>query len=394
MARGRKKESEAVEESLDLSDAIFDAQGNLYSRIGDSPKQDTGTDVDSVDMLLGQDYTQDVVDEVKKYPKPVFEGTDDSLDPVEDFSEYVDYNLKFPPEYHDLAMRAADEEIMELEKLKGPTDPELAKKVEQRRQLVAGRPLEDVRWLKHKAYYRAMQRLHAAREDEAQEQREQYLASKAAPLDAVPADIIDLSPQQYLERAKQIVKDEAAAAQAAMGTSSSHQQQQQQEGGSEDWDMRWTAPGYDKHPHVVAQLAAAVAEMGWWGLPASRQQYLKQQQQDSSETSEELSTSESEATEADMYIYHSPAPYQAYTPEYLAKIHRREAAQRYQQRKQQAFWVSLGAVLGSAAVRWYMRRGKGKNGGKQQQQQQRQGSLQRQQSELSTPRRTPSVVSG
>jgi hypothetical protein len=399
MGRGRKKQPEPVEEVSDQldSDTLFDARGNAYRRVAKPVDQDVSTDVDSVDLLLGQDYTQDIVDEVKKYPKPPFDAADDSLDPVEDFQEYVDYNLKFPPAYHDLAMRAAEEEIMELEQLKGPIDPELARKVEQRRQLVAGKPLEDVKWLKHKAYYRAMQRLHAAREAEAKEEREQYLTAKGAPLDAVPADIIDLSPQQYVERAKQVLKHEAAAAEAAMGPSSSNNQQQQEEA-PEPWDTRWTAPGYDKHPQVVAQLAAAVAEMGWWGLPITRRQHIlqlqKQQQQGFNEATEALSNSES-SEEADVYVaqYHPPAPFQAYTPEYLAKINRREAAQRYQRRKQQAFWLSLGAVFGTSMIQWLRRRGKGKGRYPHQQQQQQRG-LQRQQSELSTPRRTPSVVSG
>ncbi len=90
-----------------------------------------------------------------------------SLDPVEDLDVFQAYDLRLPPTTYDALQEAAQEEIESLEASKGVTlDPEHQRVVAYRQQLMDGTSGDDVKWLKLRAYHRAMDKLRAMNADQ------------------------------------------------------------------------------------------------------------------------------------------------------------------------------------------------------------------------------------
>jgi hypothetical protein len=187
---------------------LVDQGGQLYRVTSVNTKQleeDAAErqEPDSLDELFQGEYEPSVVNEVRQYERPPWDEEASSLDPVDDIEEFVRHGFSIPPERYDEVQREGLKHLNKLERLKQPLEPEEQAKVEQRIDLVKHKSLEDVKWLKHKAYYRSMQKIRAhkaaALDDRAA--REAYLASKGAPLDVVPADAIDApGPMQQQAR--------------------------------------------------------------------------------------------------------------------------------------------------------------------------------------------------
>lgn len=162
------------------------------------------------------EYPQKIVDEVRTFEKPAWEEEVSSLDPVSDIDDFVQHGFNIPPEDYDEVQKIGKARLWKLEKLKAPLDSEDQAIVDARVDMVKHRSLDDVKWLKHKAYYRAMEKIRADKAAEEKAHREEYLASKGAPLDVVPAALIDApSPMQQAAQARAAAGRSAAAAGAA-----------------------------------------------------------------------------------------------------------------------------------------------------------------------------------
>lgn len=142
--------------------------------------------------------------------------------------------------------------------MKAPTDPALKSQVKQRRRLVEGRPAEDVRWMKHKAYYRGIQKVRAAKK-----QLEQILNEDdneaAAAAAAAPTPPLLQSKQQQQPGQQQLSMFSEDDLLAAVSDPS-------------EWEQGWNDASYKTHPEVLQELRSAFA--GSLGLP-----YVSPQQQ-------------------------------------------------------------------------------------------------------------------
>ncbi len=135
---------------------------------------------------------------------------------MSDIDDFVQHGFNIPPAEYDEVQKIGKARLWKLEKLKAPLDSEDQAIVDARVDMVKHRSLEDVKWLKHKAYYRAMEKIRAEKAAEDKAHREEYLASKGAPLDVVPAAVIDApSPMQQAAQAQAAAGRSAAAAGAA-----------------------------------------------------------------------------------------------------------------------------------------------------------------------------------
>jgi hypothetical protein len=356
----------------------------------------TETETDTVEELLRKDYSSDIIQDVREFAPPNWVDSDSSLDGIDDLEEYWWYNFRMPPHQYDRVQQLAEQRIQELEQLKGEVDPALISQIEQRKQLVAGKPLEEVARLKHAAYYRAMQQLRAAKAAQKQQDQQQALEAAGAPTDIIPANLITMTPAEYLERSSA----QAAASTSASSPSSSSgkrgSKQQQQQGAYKDsayhpsrqqvedpevWDPSWTNPGYTRHPQVVAQLADAVSSL----FPGRSSQQVAGAGEDSSHALAAAAAPSSSSYTQQQYrkwaqkvtAAAAARPFQAYTPAYAAQLAREQRLQQRRRLVRQAFLLGLGAVLLRQGWRWW--RGRGKAQARQQQQQVAGGSRRRQQ---------------
>eukprot|EP00775_Hariotina_reticulata_P012371 gene12371-12506_t len=146
-------------------------------------KTELDVDVQSTDTVaerLDGAFSPDIVNEVREYGKPEWEKTESTLDPIDDIETYYDYGFPLPPAAHDAYVAAAELEVQQLQNMKDQEiAPELRQQIEQRRDLVVGKTAEELRWLKHKAYYRGVRKIRAAKQA-LQQALDEDLAAAAA----------------------------------------------------------------------------------------------------------------------------------------------------------------------------------------------------------------------
>jgi hypothetical protein len=215
------RERRGAEHSGSEGELIVDQNGQAY-RVTSLDKEKLARELerqepDSLDELFQGEYEPSVVNEVRQYEKPAYEEEASSLDPVDDIEEFVRHGFAIPPERYDEVQKEGLKHLNKLERLREPLEGEDKARVEQRLDLVKHRPLEDVRWLKHKAYYRSMEKIRAAKAAAAGDAaaREAYLASKGAPLDVVPAAEIDAPGPMQQQAPRRAAGGAAAAGSAA-----------------------------------------------------------------------------------------------------------------------------------------------------------------------------------
>ena len=361
---------------------------------------------------------------------PPWEESDSSLDPVDDLSDYALHGLGMPPADWQAAQDAAAEEIAALEALRdaGP-DPELAARVAERRALVAGKGPKELAWLKLKAYHRAARRLRAARAGAAavaegaeggQQQRQQgnsgnsggeapsasgrreaYLAAKGAPLDVVPAALIDMTPAEAAARAAAEIEAARAAEAEAEGAGGGaggggeggggswllrqvvrRQRRQEQEARAAALDPGYLAADATRDPRVVGALAAAfsaalgadvapppgsaaakaaeraateaaVARAGGAAAVEARAAELAAEVASLRRDAEELLPWEAAVRAAAA----APRPHAAqFTPEHEERLRRQRALARHRRARSGAFWLALLGAVGTGAWRWWQQR--------------------------------------
>jgi hypothetical protein len=146
--------------------SVQSADGRVYDVLYLPSELDA--DVQSTDTVaerLEGAFSADIVDEVREFGKPEWEKTESTLDPIDDIETYYDYEFPLPPAAHDAYVAAAELEVQQLQNMKDQEIPtELKQQIEQRRILVADKTAEELRWLKHKAYYRGVRKIRAAKQ--------------------------------------------------------------------------------------------------------------------------------------------------------------------------------------------------------------------------------------
>ncbi|GBF98722.1 hypothetical protein Rsub_11271 [Raphidocelis subcapitata] len=386
---GRRKKQQAD------SDAplIMTSEGGEQYVLRELPRDEQGpSKPDAVSQLLGSQFDPEIVQEIRSLDAPAWEAEDSSLDPIDDLSDYAMHGFRLPPKDYADVQAAAEELVDELEALRAPPDEATAAAIRAREALVEGRSDRDIAWLKHKAYARATAALRAKRH--AREEagagggdgagpsgREALLAAKGAPLDVVPAQLIDMAPAEAAARLA--AEAEAAAAAAAAGSSGG--------GGSGDldgwsradqpaFDEAWLSRDYRRHPVVLGMLAAglgsalgaevwpdaspaaaAVAErareevvVAALGGPAAVERLARDdvaaavaaaRDQAWRDTVKEAATLERGAR-----------PVAQFTPEHRARVARERAAARYRTARSAAFFLGFAGTLGLSAVRWWRER--------------------------------------
>lgn len=342
------------------------------------------------------------------------------MDAIDDLSDYALHNFRIPPDDYELIQRAAQEEVDTLESLKGETDPQAAARVAARQQLVEGRTPQDVAWLKHKAYYRALKKMREQRrrreeavavdgEDAGASTsgREAFLASKGAPLDVVPADLIDLSPAEAAARAAaeaaaarrdaaaEDPRADAAYARAAAEVQEeggedaaagnkwwwwqrrgTEQQQDDASSSGKEFDAAWLSEDYRRNPQVVGALAAAFSEalgadvqptgaaaaavaqramadieLGKVGGTAALRKHAQRLEEEAEQM--ERALKQVPWVAAVYAAAATPLPQvTVYTAQYQERLDKDRALRRYRAARAGAFWLSLAAALGAGVARW------------------------------------------
>lgn len=228
------------------------------------PASSTSEETDTVLEALAGNYTQDVVDEVRQYGKPEWEVTESStLDPIDDIETMYAYDFKLPPKVHDQYVGAAAGEIKDLENMKGEVDPETLAKYEQRRKLTEGRHAEDIKWMKHKAYYRGMQKIRAVKK-QLQQAAEEDAQDATADSSTTAANDSKHQQQPAVQQPQQRLSHYSEAEVLAEISDPS------------EWDQSWVSPSYQQHPEVLQQLRSSFAKC--FDLP-----YVSPQQQQEQE---------------------------------------------------------------------------------------------------------------
>lgn len=212
-----------------------------------------------------------------------------------------------------------------------------------------GRTIEDVKWLKLHAYHRGMQTLRAMDAEAATgPEREQYLASKGAPLDVVPQPLLDMTPGQWVERA------ESRGAQRGGGGVGG----EGEEASSSEWEVGWDAPTWQRSPLMLAALSNALA--GALGGSGSGAQAGTASQAASSKRDAADSGGGAMAVAA---AGRPTAPQSVYTVAHQERLRRRRAVTSAARERKQAFWLGFAATAGVSTARWLWRRHKGAHGG-------------------------------
>ncbi|KAG1664515.1 hypothetical protein FOA52_007779 [Chlamydomonas sp. UWO 241] len=289
-------------------------------------------DEDSVDAQYAGEFSEETRNMMKGYGKPTWLDEESSLDPVEDLEEHEQYGLRLPPTTYDAAQAAADEYAAELRAAAGEAlDPEEEALIRYRRDLVKGTDLEELKLLKLRAYHRAMDTQRARAAAASPEARRQLMEEYDVPLDAVPAELIDMSPEQLAER--------WAASQQGGSSAPAWDDPLLDSDGSE-WAADWAATGYLTSAAGRAQLVATL------GLGAARRG-----------APAPTPRPEPQPKFGDLLIHGDPSNYQVYeaahgyTPEYLEQQQLQRKWRMQQRQRALAFWLPLSGVLGLAAVK-------------------------------------------
>lgn len=276
------------------------------------------------------------------YEDPSWKEEDSSLDPIDDLSEFLEHQLRIPPAVYDGLQAAIAEEVAALEAAKSlQLSPAERAAIEKRQQLVEGRPLEEVRWLKLKAYHRALDKLRA-RQDEAAAARTspEYLAAHGAPLDVVPAADILQTPAAFAAAQQGAPAQHSVGFLARIGRSRPSPSGIARSGDAEDSEWAYEADSYAQHTYVfdsladgfeclrVPRAAAAAAEDGF----------------------KDASGSGRDAADG------ATGQRTIYTADYLKRKELAEQVARQQRRSAQAFWLPLLGALSASGLRWLWRR--------------------------------------
>jgi hypothetical protein len=315
------------------------------------PKEES----DTVGEEFGREFSDGTLDMLRGIRRPEWQEDDESLDPVEDMQDYLDNGLAMPPTTYDALQAAAQEDLERLQSLREQQpDPEQAAIVRYRQRLAEGASHKDLTWLKLRAYHRAMSELRADQEQQRSEAHAQRLQAYQVPTDRIPAELLDLTPEQLAERRKLAAmasskrsRSSRSKSEAAPTTTQQPAEQQQQEASSSA--PAQTGPRrnpYLPSPQVIAAgVAAAFQELhGKDGGGGAASQ--------SSQGSQSTTDAAGQAASSSRADTDRPKPRTVYTAEYLEEMRLQKEIASQQRQRSLAFWLSLSCVVGGWMAYW------------------------------------------
>lgn len=336
----------------------------------DGPGATQADEPDSVELELNGAFDPPVLERVREFQRPAWmrRRKPKVLDPLEDYTEWENSGLPFPPDAWDTIAEAILEEDEELQEAKNipPPHEKLKEEVVYRRRLVEGTTPQDLTWLKLKAYHRGMDTLQAMREAPAnapalhlQQQQQQPdrspHSSSPQPDHAAPAAAHNTQPSS----------SSSAAAGSSSTPTASHQDQQRQ--------------AYTSHINANVAAAAAAAsvsrirqllqieysEDSEWAAEWSSTSYLdpppfrdftqaRLAEREQSAAAEQAAQLQQQHHQQQLQIRNGRRT--LYTPEFLQEKALLEKAAQQQRQRSGVFWASMGVAVAVYGLRWVKRR--------------------------------------
>jgi len=214
-------------------------------------------------------------------------------------------------------------------------DPDQEQLIDYRRRLVEGTSLDDIKILKLRAYHRAMDRLKAENAElNKPEVRRQLMEMYGVPLDKVPQDLIDMTPDQIADRWQRIQRAKQGGKAAAVADYSGYSD-------DSEWAHDWDSRSYllSDASRRAFQQAFAPSEVSVAPLePASGSH------PDWGEFGQILLAGDPDKAQV-------WAPVREYTPEFLNQQRLSRQLRAQQRQRALAFWVPLITILGTYAVK-------------------------------------------
>jgi hypothetical protein len=223
-------------------------------------------------------------------------------------------------------------------------EPDEEETIRYRKALAEGTSLDDVKILKLRAYYNAKEKLKASQQQQQSELRQQMLEDYGVPVDKVPPELIDLTPEQLTDRWLQAQHWQQQGGRRR--STAGHWEEYSEES---EWAADWTSTSYLQSDAFKQQLYMAFAprQAGPEDIP---------QQEQSSEF-------------GDVMLFGDPKnvkewrPYREFTPEFLEAQQTSLKLRSQQQQRALAFWLPLSAVLGASVLKGIRRLFLRKKGG-------------------------------
>ncbi|KAJ9512795.1 hypothetical protein QJQ45_028990 [Haematococcus lacustris] len=350
----------------------------------DVANDDTAVEsTDSIQEEFGYEYSEDTLNLLRSIPKPLWKEEQDaetSLDPVGELSEYLAHDLPLPPPVYDTMQHVGAEALAELqEAMDRKPDPQDQQDAEYRTQLARGTDPREMTWLKLRAYHRAMNQYenHVAAVEglEAKQRLQDY----QVPTDLVPAQLLQLSPEELLASSKltSIEDHRAARTEAAAAAAAAAGEQSGVSGGWHGAGAGYTteAAGESRSRRIADQygisadewrqgLAAAFPSLLQPHMPPWQQQQLEEEEEEGS-GGEGPPEQQGLVQEVRVLLpYSNPPrskpramePRTIYTEAYLAEQALLRQWRQQSRQRTLAFWSGLGTVSGSYLLRWLWRK--------------------------------------
>lgn len=271
-----------------------------------------------------------------------------SLDPIDDVEDHARHDLRLPPAAYDAVEAAVQQEVQALRQQRDSRlPPDEEQLVRYRKQLVEGSSVDDVKWLKLRAYHRAMDQMRlqqqASNSPAAQQQR---MDEYEVPLDLVPKQLLDLTPEQLADRWQGGAGTSTLVGDAVYSEDS-------------EWPSDWASTSYLHNDSARGQLLEAFVPQRnvRFGVSLRPTAPLPKQPLDHFGS---LAIA-SNATQPWQLV-------DGYTAEHLNEVAMERKLRIQQRQRSLAFWLPLAAVLGTYVVRGIRRlmrpKGGAKGGGK------------------------------
>ena len=243
---------------------------------------------------------------------------------------------------------AVAEEAAELRAAKGfEADPPLQSLVDLRHRLSKGTSLDEIKLLKLRAYHRGVEERRAAAKAEAEAEMKARMQDYKVPLDAIPEELINLTPEQlgvrWLKANRSLENGGGVETREAS-----------------EIESEW-APGWNSAQSYLSSAASREEILQSILQPFVSHYNRRGENVDKSDGDEGMDSTNgggSLGLYGDPDRYQQWQPYNEYTPGYLRQqeIHKRVTAQRVQ--RSLAFWIPLVAALGASLLRRITKRGK------------------------------------
>ena len=213
--------------------------------------------------------------------------------------------------------------------------PEELDLIQYRKDLVDGTSLDDVKLLKLRAYHRAMDELNAGRAElRMPEARRKLMEHYSVPLDKVPQDLIDMTPEQLADRWRRAQRRPDEPAAAAVWSEYSE---------DSEWGKDWNSRSY-----LHCETARREMQEAFAPLPAASSQGSSAAAAAAANPWGEFGKVLLNGDPDKVQVW---KPIHEYTPEYLQQQRMSRQLRSQQRQRALAFWLPLATVLGTYVVK-------------------------------------------